>query len=134
MKELAFRLERGSDLKHELSLASGEETAVVLSSVGSLSKVNMRLAGANDTLEIERDFEILSLNGTLSHGDVHCHISVGDEKGNVLGGHLLEGSIVNTTCEVVLGILEEYDSLREYDENTGFREIKFWEKKNAVSD
>ena len=74
---------------------------------------------------MEEDFEIVSLTGTVSKGEAHLHISLADEIGNVFGGHLMEGCIVNTTCELVLGILEGYGSKREYDKATGYDEIVF---------
>ena len=46
------------------------------------------------------------------------------------GGHLQEGCIVNTTCEVVLGELENYQFTREFDESTGYNEIKITEKQD----
>ncbi len=131
MKEYALRLERGADLKENIErtcLKEGINTALVLSSVGCLSSFHVRLAKALSELFIEDDFEILSLNGTVSRGEAHLHIAVSDDKGKCLGGHLKEGCIVNTTCELVLGILEEYESHREYDANTGYDEIVFKEK------
>lgn len=126
MKELAFRLHRADDLKQSIVSHLGEnDTAVVLSAVGCLSKVRIRLAKAEEQLERNEDYEIISLTGTISKGKAHLHIGLSDDKGMCIGGHLLDGSIVNTTCEVVLGILEEYDSSRQYDENTGYDEISF---------
>ena len=131
MKEYACRLLRGSDLKDSIEKICKDNdfnTAVVLSGVGCLSKAKMRLAKAIDYLEVEEDFEIVSLNGTISNGEAHIHIALSDEIGNVIGGHLCIGCIVNTTCELVLGILDEYESKREFDENTGYDEIVFRKK------
>lgn len=129
MKELAFRLTRGQDLKKGiLEHCENINTAVLLSAVGSLSHLKIRLAKATQYLEKDDDYEIISMTGTLSNGKAHLHIGVSDDKGNCLGGHLMEGSIVNTTCEVVLGVLEEYESERVFDENTGYDEISFVKK------
>ena len=128
MKEFCHRLTRGADLKgsiESLCKDNGFDTAVVLSAVGCLSKAHVRLAKAVNEVEVEEDFEIVSLTGTVSKGEAHLHISLADEIGNVFGGHLMEGSIVNTTCELVLGVLEEYGSSREYDRETGYDEIVF---------
>ena len=128
MKEFACRLERGADLRLSIERACVENafgTAVVLSGVGSLSRAHIRLAGAENELDVEEDLEIVSLNGTVANGRAHLHIALSDEIGNVFGGHLQEGTLVNTTCELVLGILEDYSSSREYDEKTGYREINF---------
>lgn len=131
MKEYAIRLTRDSDLKASIEKICKDNnfnTAIVLSGVGCLSKAKMRLAKAIDYLEVEEDFEIVSLNGTVSNGQAHIHIALSDEIGNVTGGHLCENCIVNTTVELVLGILEEYESNREMDPNTGYDEIEFRKK------
>lgn len=131
MKEFAFRLKKGDDLKksiEDVCLKNKFNTAIVLSAVGCVLKTNIRLAKALNSLETEEDFEIVSLMGTVSCGSAHLHISLSDEIGNVIGGHLKDGNIINTTCEIVLGVLEEYDSIREFDENTGYDEIVFRKK------
>ncbi|MBQ1508016.1 MAG: DNA-binding protein [Erysipelotrichaceae bacterium] len=125
MRENAFRLRQNDDLKEKIADSCRENTGVVLSAVGSLKKVHLRLAGATTYLEKEGSFEIVSLTGTVAHGKAHLHISVSDEEGRVTGGHLKEGSLVDTTAEIVLGILEEYDAERGYDESTGYEEISF---------
>lgn len=128
MKELAVRLQRGSDLKKSIENIAREnniDTAVVLSAVGCVSRAHIRLAKAKSELEVEDGFEIVSLMGTISKGKAHLHISFSDDLANAFGGHLLEGCIIDTTCELVLGILEEYSSERKYDEETGYDEIEF---------
>lgn len=129
MKELAFRLIKGDDLRKSVEeRCKNINTAVVLSGVGCLYHAKFRLAKAIDYFEKDEDYEIVSLNGTVSNGKAHMHISLADEKGNVIGGHLEEGCLINTTCEVVLGILEEYESCRNFDSNTGYDEIEFKKK------
>ena len=128
MRELAFRLRRGSDLRQSIEekcKGLSVNTAVVLSGVGSLYQARIRLAKATEYLEREEDFEIVSLTGTVSRGKAHIHISLADEKGNCLGGHLERGCLINTTCELVLGILEEYETKREFDPESGYDEIVF---------
>lgn len=128
MKELAFRLNKGEDLKKSLiDKCLNINTAVILSCVGSLSSVNLRLAGAKDCLMLEKDFEIVSITGTISKGKVHVHMCVSDEQGKVYGGHLKEGCIINTTAEIVLGILQDFRSDRTFDTQTGYEEIVFRE-------
>ena len=133
MKELAFRLTSGDDLRlsiEEYCAHYDVDTAVVLSAVGSLFNVGIRLADAQKFLRVERDYEIVSLTGTISRSKAHLHISLSDENGDCIGGHLIEGCLVNTTCEVVLGILEDYKSIRKYDDYTGYDEINFQEVEN----
>lgn len=126
MKELAFRLQKGDDLRSCIEeRCKNINTAIVLSGVGCLYHVHFRLAKAKDYFEAVEDYEIVSLNGTISNGSAHIHIALSDEKGNVIGGHLEKGCLINTTCEVVLGILEEYESKRVFDDSTGYDEIIF---------
>ena len=130
MKELAFRLERGDDLRSSIEEKCRQlniDTAVVLSGVGCVYEARIRLADASRHLEVTRDYEIVSLTGTVSKGEAHIHISLADDTGACIGGHLEKGCLINTTGEIVLGILEEYSSDREYDENTGYDEIVFRE-------
>lgn len=129
MKELAFRLQKGDDLRSCIEAKCKDiNTAVVLSGVGCLYHAYFRLAKAQDYFDSENDYEIVSLTGTICNGEAHIHISLSDDKGKVVGGHLEKGCLINTTCEVVLGILEEYDSCRKFDENTGYDEIEFIKK------
>ena len=131
MWELACRLKRGSDLKESIEKICKEndiDTAIVLSGVGCLYEARIRLAKAEGFLEDKNDYEIVSLNGTISKGSAHIHIALSDETGKTIGGHLSEGCLVNTTCELVLGVLEEYTSSRPFDPNTGYDEINFVKK------
>lgn len=131
MKELAFRLEKGADLKRSIEEKCKQlnvDTAIVLSGVGCVYHARIRLAKAIDYFETECDYEIVSLTGTVSKGNSHIHISLSDEKGVCVGGHLEYGCLINTTCELVLGVLEDYESDRPFDENTGYDEIVFIKK------
>lgn len=126
MKELAFRLQRGDDLRACIEEKCKDiNTAIVLSGVGCVYHAHFRLADATYYFDSEEDYEIVSLNGTISNGTAHIHIALSDNKGNTIGGHLENGCLINTTCEVVLGILEEYESQRTFDEKTGYDEIVF---------
>lgn len=126
MKEIAFRLKEGQDLKKEIEKACKDvDSAVVLSGVGSLKKLHIRLAKAEGYLDIDDDFEIVSLTGTSAKGYVHIHICVSDDTGKCYGGHLEEGCLINSTGEIVLGVLEGYNSTRIFDEQTGYHEICF---------
>ena len=120
-----FRLHKGMDLKKEIENYAIENkiSGVILSSVGSLSKLTIRLADGKSVYESEKEYEIVSITGTLSKDGVHIHISVSDIQGKVIGGHLKDGCIINTTAEVILLILDNVKFTREYDEETGFNEL-----------
>lgn len=54
-------------------------------------------------------FEIVSLQGTINTMDdefyAHLHMSAGDEKGNVCGGHL-NCARISATCEMIIRIID----------------------------
>ena len=120
-----FRLTNGSDLKKEIEsyAINNKISGIILCSVGSLSKLTIRLADGETILKKEGMVEIVSIAGTLSEDGVHIHISVSDEFGNTIGGHLKDGCIVNTTAEVVLNIFDNIKFKREYDKKTGYDEL-----------
>lgn len=95
----------------------------MLSSVGCVSQARFRLADGESIKVMDEDLEVLSLNGTLSKGGLHLHISYGDIEGRAWGGHLTEGNIINTTCELVIGILSEERFTRKPDKSTGYDEL-----------
>ncbi|GAL35902.1 predicted DNA-binding protein [Vibrio maritimus] len=123
---IATRLTRGQDLKlaiAELILQHKLTAGAIASCVGCLSKVHLRLAGAERTLLLEEPLEIVSIMGTLTLDHQHIHISVANQHGEVLGGHLLEGSIIDTTAELLIHHYPVRHFVREYDSNTGYSEL-----------
>jgi predicted DNA-binding protein with PD1-like motif len=127
---LAFRLAPGADLKRELAslvAEDGLEAGFVATCVGSLSKARLRLpsaAGEPDAfLVLDEPAEIVSLTGTLSPEGPHLHIALARRDGLCVGGHVVDGCIVHTTAELVVGELTELTFRREPDPETGYREL-----------
>ena len=121
-----FRLHRGDDLKQsilEFCRMNNINSGIMACAVGCCSKVKFRLAGAESFYEDEKDYEIVSIMGTISKDGVHIHISFADDTGKVVGGHLTEGCIINTTCEVSIIKSDKYKLSREYDEETCYKEL-----------
>ena len=127
----SFRYTKGMDLKKEIEsfVVKKKLSGVILSSVGCLSHLTIRVADGKSILDKDGEFEIVSLMGTLSRDGVHLHIAVSDVEGNTIGGHLKDGCIVNTTAEVVLEAFDMVEYRREYDQNTGYNELVIHEKK-----
>lgn len=128
MKILCTRLRRGDDLLGAIqALAEKEhlEAAVVLSAVGCVSTARVRDAGGVNLREIREPCEIVSLNGTVSRARCHLHIALSKEDLSTVGGHLVTGCIVNTTCELVLGVLDGWRFGTQDDPQTGYDEIVF---------
>lgn len=130
MKTLCKRLHRGDDLLLEIKKLCKEHSipaGVVLSAVGCVSRARLRDASGVNIREIDRHMEIVSLNGTVSAARCHLHIALSAEDLSTIGGHLTEGCIINTTCELVIGILEGMEYGVEQDADTGYDEIVFRE-------
>lgn len=128
MKTLCIRLRRGDDLLGAIqALAEKEhlEAAVVLSAVGCVSTARVRDAGGVNLREIREPCEIVSLTGTVSRARCHLHIALSKEDLSTVGGHLVTGCIVNTTCELVLGVLDGWRFGTQDDPQTGYDEIVF---------
>lgn len=126
MKTHVFRLRRGSDLLKALQeyartrrIAAG----TVVSGVGCVTRARVRDASGVTMRELNEPLEIVSLMGTLSVARTHLHIALAREDLTVLGGHLMEGCIVNTTAEVVLLELDGVRFGAEWDGETGYDEL-----------
>ena len=126
MKTHVFRLRRGSDLLKALQeyartrrIAAG----TVVSGVGCVTRARVRDASGVTVRELNEPLEIVSLMGTLSAARTHLHIALAREDLTVLGGHRMEGCIVNTTAEVVLLELDGVRFGAEWDGETGYDEL-----------
>ena len=126
MKTHVFRLRRGSDLLKALQeyartrrIAAG----TVVSGVGCVTRARVRDASGVTVRELNEPLEIVSLMGTLSVARTHLHIALAREDLTVLGGHLMEGCIVNTTAEVVILELDGVRFGAEWDGETGYDEL-----------
>ena len=130
MRAHAVRLAPGTDLK--LALASiarerGIGAGCILTCVGSLSRARLRAPGSAGKTEallaFEGPMEIVSCVGTLGPDGAHVHLSLSLPDGYCVGGHLMEGCLVHTTAEVVIGELPNVEFRRGLDEATGYREL-----------
>jgi hypothetical protein len=101
------------------------KAGVVLSAVGCLSRMRVRDASGVTIREVTEDVEILSLMGTVSALRTHLHLTCSKADLSCLGGHLVEGCMVNTTCELIIGVLEDLSFGSEQDADTGYDEILF---------
>lgn len=127
------RIDKGEEIIEQIKeIAIKEE--IKLASIQALGAVGQFTIGVFKTdekqylsNEFNGDFEIVSLTGTINTMDnkfyCHLHMSVGNEKGEVFGGHL-NRAIVSATCEMVItiisGIVDRY-----YDEEVGLNLLKF---------
>ena len=112
---LIVRMDRGEEITEQLRIVAEKEN-IRLASIEALGAVNDFTVGVYNTAEkkyysnhFEGAFEIVSLTGTITTMDGqfyhHLHMSAGDEKGNVFGGHL-NRAVVSATCEMVIRVID----------------------------
>lgn len=126
MKTLVLRLQPGDSLRPAIEAAlrtAGCKAGFVLSGIGSLDRVELRLAGAEKALTLESPVEILTLAGSIASNGSHLHMSVAHASGQVLGGHAGPGCRVRTTAEILLALLPDWELRRELDAATGYAEL-----------
>jgi uncharacterized protein len=130
MKTIAVRLKPGDDLKEavqELAVKRSVQAGIILSAVGSLNKVVLRMAGAEagkqDIRTYTGEHEIIAITGTVSAHGSHIHLGVSNKDGQMIGGHLAKGCRIKTTCELVIGVLADAVFRREPDADTEFDEL-----------
>lgn len=126
MEVHAFRLKPQQDLKQALVTYVTEHTiyaGFILTCVGSLRRAAIRLADHEGTTFFEGKFEIVSLVGTLEPNGGHIHISISDSTGKTIGGHLMNGSLIYTTAEIVLGSAPNLRFTREPCKDSSYDEL-----------
>ncbi|MBR2484126.1 MAG: DNA-binding protein [Oscillospiraceae bacterium] len=126
MKTYAVRLRRGADLLQSIEAFCVEHqirAGVLLGGVGCVTKARLRDAGGVNIVSVDEGMEIVSLMGTVSEKRCHLHVSFAKKDLSVIGGHLVAGCMINTTCELVIGELRDYVYDVEFDEETGYDEL-----------
>lgn len=127
MKIFALRLKPDDDLNASLRSFVEEnkiEAGFILTAVGSLKKATLRFSNHQYAHTFKQSFEIVSLVGTLSIHGLHLHIALSNRQGKTLGGHLLDGCIIYTTAEIIIGVSDDFRFLRTLDEKTGYKELE----------
>ncbi len=130
---IVARIDKGEEILEKVrEIALREE--IKLASVQALGAIGSFTAGVFKTAEKEYlsnefqgCFEIVSLTGTVNTMNdgfyCHLHISAGNEKGEVFGGHL-NRAVVSATCEMVIQVIDGRVE-RYYDEEIGLNLFKF---------
>lgn len=102
------------------------ETAVVLSGIGQLKDFELgyfKEKGDYAPEQFAKPHELLSLEGNVSKQEegynFHLHAVLGDEKKQVVGGHLIKG-MVEVTGEIVL-LKTDMEFKRKVEETTGLK-------------
>lgn len=126
MRNYTFRLTPGQDLFNSIEMFVKEHNiraGCILSGVGSLNYLRLRLANREYYTDHEDFFEIVSITGTVSIHGSHLHVSVADGDGQTKGGHLESGCIIYTTAEIVIAVFDDVIYKREYAKDSGYEEL-----------
>lgn len=127
------RIDRGEEILEKIKeLALCEN--IKLASVTALGAIDGFTVGVFKPKEkkyypnrFEDDFEIVSLTGTINtmNGEFysHLHMSAGNDKGQVFGGHL-QRAVVSATCEMVITVIPG-EVGRSFHEEIGLNLFKF---------
>ena len=127
------RADRGEEILESIKRIALAEN-IKLASVSALGAVDDFTVGVYNVDEKKYysnnytgSFEIVSLTGTINtmNGEfyAHLHMSAGNDRGEVFGGHLNKAT-VSATCEMVITLINGRVD-REYDEITGLNLFKF---------
>jgi uncharacterized protein len=122
-----LRIKPNEDLKLSLikyAQDSHIQSGSIISAVGSLKSMVVRIADGKSLEEYHEPVELTSLSGTFSDGHIHAHLLAISSRMEVFGGHLMPGCRVNTTLEVVImDFSDTYNNTRVFDPQTGYDEL-----------
>ena len=117
----------GSDLLNSLTYTCEKENISLgrLEVIGAVQKARIGYYLQDKKIykssELNEPMEITSLIGNISIKDgkpfVHVHINLANAEDNVLGGHLMEGTIV-FAAEFIIQAFEGPEFIREFDDHT----------------
>ena len=130
---IVLRLKPGDDLLDGMQAACERyqiHNGVIISAIGSLNGVhycNVEALpdkkcgyGYGQILYLDGPIELTGAGGVICTDNdgainLHVHISMSDKYGNAHGGHLVQGTRVLMTADIVLGEIEGMSMIREYD-------------------
>lgn len=127
------RIDRGEEILEKLKEISVKEN-IKLAHVSALGATNDFTVGVFNVDEkkyyansFSGNFEIVSLMGTVTTMDgefyAHLHMSAGNDKGEVFGGHLNRARI-SATCEMVITVTDGMVE-RKFNEDVGLNLFDF---------
>lgn len=130
---IVVRMDPGEEILEQLKKAALAEN-VKLAEISALGAVNEFTVGVFKTDEkkyyanaFKGSFEIVSLTGTVStmNGEyyAHLHMSAGNDKGEVFGGHL-NRAVISATCEMVIRVIDGTVE-RAFSEEVGLNLFRF---------
>jgi len=133
---LAIRLKPGTDVLlglEEACKANNINNGVILSAIGSLDSpqfcnpVEMDTKagyGYGETLHLTGPIELTNASGIICHDDegvtnLHVHMTLTDRHGNAHGGHLVPGTKVLLTTDVIIAEIDGIVMGRKFNDELG---------------
>ena len=131
--KIIARIDKGEEILEKIKKIALQEN-IKLASINALGATNDFTVGVYKvdekkyySNEFKGNFEIVSLTGTINtmNGEfyTHIHMSAGNDKGEVFGGHLNK-AVVSATCEMVIDIIDGKVD-RYFDKEIGLNLFKF---------
>ena len=122
--KLVMRLDPGDEICESIITASKAE-GIRLASVSGMGAVGQMTVGVYDLSKKEYFKNTLTGNVSEMNGEtyLHLHMSAGDDRGHVFGGHL-NSSVISGTGELILDIIDGRVD-RERSDETGLNVFKF---------
>ena len=131
--KIIVRIDRGEEILEKVKEIALKEN-IKLAGISALGATNDFTVGVYNVdekkyyaNEFKGSYEIVSLTGTINtmNGEfyTHIHMSAGNDKGEVFGGHLNK-AMVSATCEMVIDIIDGSVD-RSYDEEIGLNIFNF---------
>ena len=114
-KTIVVRIDKGEEILEKIKEIALKEK-IKLANINALGATNDFTVGVFKVDEkkyysntFKGNFEIVSLTGTINTMNdefyTHIHMSAGNDKGEVFGGHL-NRAIVSATCEMIINIID----------------------------
>mgnify|MGYP000755209511 CR=1 FL=1 len=130
---ILVRMDRGEEILEQVKAVALKEQ-VTLASVQALGAINDFTVGVYNVAEkkyyandFKGSFEIVSLTGTIDtmNGEfyTHLHLSAGNDRGEVFGGHL-NRAIISATAEIQIQVIDG-EIGREFSQEIGLNLFKF---------
>lgn len=131
--KIIVRMDKGEEILEKVREVA-EKEKIKLADISALGAVSEFTVGVFDTEakeyhanEFKGSFEIVSLTGTINtmNDEFYCHLhmSAGNEKGQVFGGHL-NRAIISATCEMVITLIDRRVD-RRFEKEVGLNLFQF---------